>query len=107
MPGFLLHKDATILCAHGGQAKAAAPNPRVKVDGKPVVTQIAPHTISGCSFTVPPGSPMPCMMAQWVTASTRIKVGGMPVLLKDSKAICIPNGTPVNIASTQTKVKGK
>ena len=107
MPGFLLHQGATIQCAHGGQAQETAPNPKVKVGGKAVVTQTAPHTVSGCSFTVPPAVPMPCIMAQCVTGALRVSVGGMPVLLKDSKAVCVPNGTPVNIVVTQTRAKGK
>ena len=30
MPGFVLHQGATVLCMHGGQAQAVAPNPRVR-----------------------------------------------------------------------------
>ena len=104
--GFLLNQNATIMCQHGGQAQATAPNPRVKVDGQMVVTQPSPHTVSGCPFTTPAGSPLPCVTAQWTTAATRVKVGGVPVLLSDSQATCIPNGTGVSIAQTQTRVKG-
>ena len=106
MPGFLLHQGATILCSHGGQVQATASNPRVKVGGQPVVTQTAPHTVAGCPFSTP-GGPMPCVTAQWVTGALRVKVGGMPVLLQDSQAICVPNGTPVNIVMTQIRVKGQ
>ena len=35
MPGFLIHVGASVLCSHGGQAKATAPNPRVTVSGQP------------------------------------------------------------------------
>jgi hypothetical protein len=57
MPGFLLHQGATILCIHGGQAQATAPNPRVRVNGQAVVTQPAPHAVAGCPFVTPgPGS---------------------------------------------------
>jgi hypothetical protein len=105
MPGFLLHAGATVLCMHGGQAQATAPNPRVKVGGQPVVTQPVPHTIAGCPFNVS-GSPVPCITAQWVTAATRVNVGGMPVLLQDSQAVCTPNGTGVTIVMTQTRVRG-
>lgn len=105
MPGFLLHQGATVLCMHGGQAQATAPNPRVKVGGQMVVTQSAPHTVAGCPFSTP-GGPMPCVTAQWITAAVRVKVGGMPVLLQDSQAVCTPNGTGVNIVMTQVRVKG-
>jgi hypothetical protein len=30
----------------------------------------------------------------------RVFAGGVPVLLQDSQATCIPNGTPVNIIVT-------
>jgi hypothetical protein len=105
MPGFLLHQGAVVLCIHGGQAQATAPNPRVKVGGQPVVTQPAPHTVAGCPFTTG-GNPLPCVTAQWTTAATRVKAGGMPVLLNDSQAVCTPNGTGVSIITTQMRVRG-
>ena len=105
MPGFLLHQGATVMCMHGGQAQATAPNPRVKVMGQPVVTQPAPHSIVGCAYA--PGSVLtPCVTAQWMTAALRIKAGGLPVLLQDSQATCIPNGTGVQILATQVRVRG-
>jgi hypothetical protein len=107
MPGFLLHQGASILCMHGGQVQATAPNPRVTVGGQAVVCQTAPHTVAGCPFTTPAGSPLPCITAQWVTAATRVKVAGQPVLLQDSQAVCTPNGTGVNILMTQTRVRGQ
>jgi hypothetical protein len=106
MPGYLLHVSATVLCVHGGQAQATAPNPRVKVGGQPVVTQSAPHTVAGCPFSTP-GGPLPCVTAQWITAATRVRAGGVPVLLQDSQAVCAPNGTGVNIVMTQVRVKGQ
>lgn len=105
MPGYVLHVGATVLCTHGGQAQATAPNPRVKVGGQAVVTQSVPHSVAGCPFNVS-GSPVPCVTAQWVTAALRVKAGGSPVLLQDSQATCVPNGTPVNIVVTQIRVKG-
>ncbi|MBW7883198.1 MAG: DUF4280 domain-containing protein [Caldilineaceae bacterium] len=106
MPGFLLHVGATVLCAHGGQAQATAPNPRVMVGGQPIVTISAPHAVAGCPFTTPAGTPMPCVTAQWIVGATRVLAGGVPVLLQDSQATCIPNGTPVNIVVTQVRVRG-
>jgi hypothetical protein len=105
MPGFLLHAGATVTCMHAGQAQPSSPNPRVTVGGQPVVTQPAPYTVAGCGFFVGP-SPSPCVTAQWVTAATRVLAGGVPVLLQDSQAVCIPNGTGLNIAVTQVRVKG-
>lgn len=105
MPGFLLHVGATVQCVHGGQAQPTTPDARVTVSGQPIVTQPAPYVVAGCPFNVS-GSPVPCVTAQWVTAATRITATGMPVLLLDSQAICAPNGTPLTIMVTQTRVTG-
>lgn len=103
MPRFLLHQGATVLCAHGGQVQATAPNPRVRVAGQPIVTLVTPHAVTGCPFVLVL-VPIPCVTAQWVTGATRVRAGGVPVLLQDSQAICVPNGTPVSIVLTQTRV---
>lgn len=105
MPGFLLHMGATVQCAHAGQAQPTVTNPRVMVSGQPIVTLPAPFMVAGCPFNVS-GAPSPCITAQWVSAATRVISNGMPVLLFDSQAICAPNGTPVLILSTQTRVTG-
>jgi hypothetical protein len=105
MPGFLLHAGATIICSHGGPAQATVPFPRVRVGGQPLVTQGAPHAVTGCPFTTG-GNPLPCTLANWVTAAMRVRAGGMPVLLQDSQAVTIPNGVPLNVLVTQVRVKG-
>ncbi len=105
MPGFLLHVGATVMCAHAGQAQPTAPNPRVMVGGQPVVTQTCTYTIVGCLFNIS-SVPSPCITGQWITAAMRVLVGSMPVLLQDSQSICTPNGTPMNIIVTQTRVRG-
>jgi hypothetical protein len=104
MPGYLLHSGATVLCAHGGQASPTAPSPRVKVSGQPITTLSGPYSIAGCPFTTP-GGPVPCVTAQWTVGATRVRSGGVPVLLQDSQAVCAPNGTPVTIVVTQVRVK--
>jgi hypothetical protein len=103
MPGFLLHQGAVVLCMHGGQAQPTVPSPRVKVSGQPVTTQPAPYTVAGCPF--PPPSGGPCVTAQWVTAATRVRSNGMPLLLQDSVAVCAPTGTGVQVLLTQLRVK--
>lgn len=105
MPGFLLHLGATVMCAHGGQAQPTVTNPRVTVSGQPITTLPAPYVVAGCPFNVS-GSPVPCVTGQWTTAATRVTSNGMPVLLLDSQATCIPNGTPLIISSTQVRVTG-
>ena len=105
MPGPLLHVGATIMCVHGGQAQPTAPNPRVLVNGQPIVTQPAPYVVAGCVFNIS-GVPSPCVTAQWITAAVRVLSNGMPVLLMDSQAICAPNGTPLLITVVQPRVVG-
>lgn len=105
MPGFLLHMGATVLCLHAGQAQPTAPNPRVKAGGQPIVTLPTLYTIAGCPF-VAGTVPSPCVTAQFVTSATRVTAGGVPVLLQDSQAVCVPNATGLNIVVTQVRVKG-
>jgi hypothetical protein len=41
-----------------------------------------------------------------VTGALRVTSNGQPLLLLDSQAICVPTGTPLVIAVTQTRVTG-
>ncbi len=102
MPGPLLHVGATVLCAHGGLAQPTAPNPRVLVSGQPTVTIAAPYGVAGCAFA--PVAPSPCITAQWIIGATRVTSNGQPLVLMDSQAICVPNGTPLMIVATQVRV---
>ena len=104
MPGFLLHAGATVLCAHGGQAQPAVPNPRVTVSGMPTVTVASPYVVAGCAMPPPSAGNGPCVSAQFVTSAVRLLSNGQPLLLLDSQAVCAPNGTPLIIAVTQTRV---
>ena len=106
MPGFLLHMGATVLCMHAGQAQPVVTNPRVTLGGQPIVTQPSLYTVAGCTLPPPPTANGPCVTAQWITAATRVRAGGMPVLLQDSQAICAPTGTGLNIIVTQVRVRG-
>ncbi len=105
MPGPLLHVGATVLCAHGGSAMPAAPNPRVLVGGQPTATMSAPWAIVGCPWA-PGGVPTPCVTAQWVVAATRVFSNGQPLVLMDSRAVCAPNGTPLLPVVAQVRVIG-
>lgn len=104
MPGFVLHQGAVVLCSHGGQAQPTAVNPRVTVSGQPVVTQLAPYTVVGCSLPPPTAGNGPCVTAQWTTASVRVTAMGVPVLLLDSRSVCAPTGTPLIVTATQGRV---
>lgn len=106
MPGYLVHVGATVQCTHGGQAQSPSPDSRVKVGGQAVVTQTPPFTVSACPFTAPSGNPLPCVTGSWITAAVRVRASNKPVLLRDSQALTAPNSVPLNILSTQTRVKG-
>ena len=106
MPGFLLHVGATVLCSHGGQAQPTAVQPRVMLGGQPAVTLAAPYAVAGCALPPPPSGNGPCVTAQWVTGATRVLSEGVPVLLIDSQALCVPTGTPLIPAVTQVRVNG-
>jgi len=103
MPGFLVHVGATVLCSHGGQAQATAPNPRVLVSGQPTVTLAAPYVVAGCALPPPPGANGPCVTAQWLVGTTRVLSNGQPLIVQSSQAICAPTGTPLIIAVTQVR----
>jgi hypothetical protein len=104
MSGTLLHLGTTVQCMHTGQAQPKVSNPRVKVGGRPIVTRASTYTIAGCALTGT--SNPPCTAAQWQTSATRVRAGGVPVLLKDSQARCVPTGTGLKIVATQGRVKG-
>ena len=108
MPGYLLHENAQVQCAHAppGRATPNQTDRRVTVGGQHIVTKTAPYTISGCSMPPPSAGNGPCTSATWMSAATRVRASGQPVLLKDSQAICTPTGTGLKIVSTQTRVKG-
>ena len=104
MPGMLLHMGAIVLCMHTGQAQPTVSNPRVRVGGQPIVTQTSTYVIAGCALTGTPNPP--CATAQWVTGAMRVRAGGVPVLLQDSQAVCVPTGTGLNVLVTQMRVRG-
>jgi hypothetical protein len=94
------------MCMHAGQAQPMTFSIRVLVKGQPVVTQTSIYTIAGCTLPPPTIANGPCVTAQWINASTRIRAGGVPVLLSDSQALCVPSGTGLNVVQTQMSVKG-
>jgi hypothetical protein len=106
MPGFLLNIASTVICSHGGQAKCTMPMPRVRVMGLPVTVQPPPYVIAGCANPPPPVNVGPCITGMWVLGALRVKAMGMPVLLQDSQAVCVPTGTPLTVVLTQMRVKG-
>ena len=95
-----------MLCAHGGQAQATAPNPRVTVGGQPTATLAAPWTVAGCPMPPPTAGNGPCVSAMFTTAATRLTSGGQPLLLADSQSLCAPTGTPLLPVAFQLRATG-
>lgn len=102
----LVQVGATIMCGHGSPANVIPSNSRVTVGGAPVALQTDTTMVAGCPFTVPPGTPMPCVPVQWMTGTTRVTINGVPALLATSQGMNTGMGppVPVTIASTQTRV---
>ncbi len=92
------------MCKHGGTAQPTSVESRVQVDRSPVVTQAATYQISGCALS---SSGNPCVTGNFVTAATRVLAGGVPILLQDSQAVCVPNGTGVTITVTKPRVSAQ
>jgi hypothetical protein len=106
MPGPILTAVATVLCAHGGQARSVAPEQRVLAGGMPVLVAGTPVLVAGCTNPPPPAGIGPCVSAVFVTTATRVRANGRPVILQDSTATCAPTGTPLTAVPTQFQVRG-
>lgn len=102
MGAFLIQVGASVTCAHGGQAMATAPNSQVTISGQPTVLLSASWAVAGCPL-VPPPLP-PCVTAQWISGTTRVTSNGQPLVLQSGSSVSIPNGTPLLVISTQTRV---
>ncbi len=110
MPGPLFHVGAAAICPHAGQIQVISTNTRVMVNGLPVATMGDTYVVAGCSFTIPPGKPQPCVKVQWLVPATRVLVNGQPAILQTSTGLCqsaeqIPQGPPTVVA-TQPRVIG-
>jgi hypothetical protein len=65
----------------------------------------APYAIAGCPLNVS-GSPVPCVTGHWTVAALRVQSNGQPLVLMDSRSVCVPNGTPMLPVAAQTRVIG-
>src|SRR5687768_18410112 len=100
MGDLLLHTGSVIMCLHGGTAVHVSTTwTSYRISGRPPMLQTDVYTIAGCPF------PNPCTSIQWVTASTKLLVKGIPVLTQTSVGMCssagmVPNG-PAIVTATQ------
>jgi uncharacterized Zn-binding protein involved in type VI secretion len=98
----ILAIDAVLLCDHGGNAVPDLGDPRVLVDGAPVAVLSSIYLVSGCSNGPPPL--LPCVSGTFITSATRVTASGLPVLLADSVAVCVPTGTGLMVVANQVQV---
>jgi hypothetical protein len=102
---------ASILqCPHGGMVTATTTNVATQAGGDYVVRSTDTFLIAGCTFTLPAGTPHPCMTVQWVSSALANQVMSDNVLTESSVGLCLaadqtPQG-PVMISSTQPMVGG-
>lgn len=93
MPGPVLTQIATVLCAHGGQARPTSTLPRVLLSGAPGIAQSIPYVVTACPFN-DDGTPSPCVTVPGPLRPPGVRSGGIPLLLRDSQGVCAPNGPP-------------
>ena len=91
--GDVLNQGAVVLCSHDGQAQPTTPLARVLLSGQPAVGAASAYLITGCTEAPP------CATAFWTSTSQRVRSAGVPLVLADSTAVCVPNGTGIVVAS--------
>lgn len=107
MAGPLFHVSAVAVCPHGGQITTISSNARVLASGMPVALLTDQFVVAGCTFTVSPVTPQPCVLVQWTTPTAQSLVTGQPAITAASAGLCIaangvPNG-PAIVVSTQLR----
>lgn len=106
----LLNAASVVCCPHGAPCNHAPGQQRVLLSGTPALTALDVNAIVGCAFTLPSGTPSPCVTVQWVGPSTRVKLMGQPALVQTSAGLCkaatqAPQGTPI-VSAVQPRVQG-
>ena len=108
MPGPVLHTGATATCPHMAPLQIIAASPRVTVSGMNAAVLTDQGLVTGCPFPAPATPPQPCVTTKWIVGATRVKAGGVPLLINPCVAVCMtaqqtPNGPPI-ISGSQTRV---
>jgi hypothetical protein len=104
MTGYLLTAGSVVLCAHGGGAQATTSDARVRIAGVPALTLATHYVVGGCPL--PPRAGGPCVTAQWLSGTMRVRSGGLPLLFAGGTSTCAPTGAPLQVVSAQTRVRG-
>jgi hypothetical protein len=110
MPAPILTTASTVMCPHGGSVMLTTSNSVAKAEGSPLLLLTDMHTVSGCPFVLPPGTPSPCLTVRWLVGALQTSVNGTPVLLQTSVGLCfsglqVPQGPPM-IVNVQQQAMG-
>lgn len=94
---------STVNCAHAGTCTPVPAGGRVLVAGSPPALATTAYTIPNCSLKPPPIPPD--TTGQFVGGlSTRVMVGGVPLVLASSVGTGLPTGNPLLVVNVQTRV---
>lgn len=109
MPNFLTD-SSTMQCPHGGTVQADTSNSQVQTAEGFILRSSDQCTIAGCPFTIPPGTPHPCMTVMWVVAAQETQAVSDFALTESSVGLCLaadqtPQGT-VLVSETQAQDGG-
>jgi hypothetical protein len=104
-----LNASSVLTCTHAAKVTHTPSQPRVLVQGAPVLVQTDANMIVGCPFTLPGGKPSPCVSIRWTTAAVRVLAGNQPVLVQSAVGLCqspeqAPQGPPI-INPVQARVQ--
>jgi hypothetical protein len=96
----VMTQSSTVMCPHGVPAQHVPSQVRVRAAGSPVLVLSDMGQVAGCPFTLPNGTPSPCVTVQWLVAAVRVRAGGQFVLLQSSVGLSksgaqVPQGPPV------------
>jgi hypothetical protein len=89
MAANLLNRASMLRCPHGGTVTITTSNTRTKAGGDYVVRMGDTFMIAGCPFTLPSGTPHPCVRVQWDTSARHSIVLGDAPLLQSSLGWCV------------------
>jgi hypothetical protein len=106
----LLGDGSQLQCPHGGTVSVTSSNTKSKANGQAIVRASDTFTVSGCSFTLPAGTPHPCLQLNWVQKAAKSKASGDATLTTGSTGLCVAGDQAVQgtvmINSTQGKAGG-
>jgi hypothetical protein len=91
-----------VQCTHlQGAATPVATNSRVRVSGLDTILQPTPYVIGDCLAQTK------CTAGSFLVGAVRVRSFGVPLVLTTSVSTSAPTPAPLQIVSTQQRVKGQ